>query len=109
MFAQSAAQQDPAPAVVPDVRPHMPWRVAEAEVRDGYCVRVRFQDGLEGVVKMSELVHSPEAGVFAPLADAALFGQVGVIHGALTWPGEIDLAPDAMYEAIRDRGEWILR
>jgi len=35
------------------------------------------------------------------LTDLALFEQVFVEHGAVTWPGEIDLAPDAMYRKIQ--------
>jgi hypothetical protein len=31
-----------------------------------------------------------------------------VTHGAVTWPGEIDLAPDAMYAEIKRGGHWIL-
>jgi len=26
----------------------------------------------------------------------------------VTWPGEIDLAPDAMYEGIKATGVWVL-
>jgi hypothetical protein len=26
----------------------------------------------------------------------------------VTWPGEIDLAPDAMYAEIKQGGHWIL-
>jgi hypothetical protein len=108
MCAQSAAQEDPAAAVIPEVRPRTPWRIAAVQALDGFCLRVRFLDGLEGVVKMSGLVHSPDAGVFSRLADPAVFSQASVVHGAVTWPGEIDLAPDAMYQAIRDNGEWVL-
>jgi hypothetical protein len=70
---------------------------------------VRFLDGLEGTVEMAELLRSSHAGVFAPLADPAVFAQVFVEHGAVTWPGELDLAPDAMYKAIQERGSWALR
>lgn len=108
MCAQSATEKDPPIAVVPEVRPRMPWRVAEVRAADGFCLRVRFLDGLEGLVRMSALVHSPNAGVFSRLADPALFAQVAVVHGAITWPGEIDLAPDAMHQAIHDHGEWEL-
>ena len=55
------------------------------------------------------LVRSPSAGVFARLADPSLFAQVFVEHGAVTWPGEIDLAPDAMYAEIKKAGIWILK
>ena len=53
-------------------------------------------------------MRSPTAGVFARLAEPSLFAQVFVEHGAVTWPGEIDLAPDAMYAEIKypdPRGE----
>jgi hypothetical protein len=30
---------------------------------------------------------------------------VYIDHGAVAWPGEIDLAPDAMYEQIAKQGK----
>ena len=35
-------------------------------------------------------------GVFAALRDPDLFRQVGCENGFVEWPGDIDLAPDAM-------------
>ena len=29
-------------------------------------------------------------------------------HEALIWPGELDLAPDAMHAAIKEHGEWTI-
>lgn len=109
MFTESTAKQDPASSVVPEVRLRMPWRVGEAIAIDGFQLRVRFLDGLEGTVEMGEWLRSSRSGVFAPLADPALFAQVFVEHGAVSWPGELDLAPDAMYRAIKERGSWVLR
>ncbi len=86
----------------------MPWRVAAVETLSGFRLRVRFLDGTEGEVDMNALVHAPTAGVFAALADPAVFGEAGVVHGAVTWPGDIDLAPDAMYRAIKASGTWVL-
>ncbi len=60
------------------------------------------------MLRMNTLVHSPQAGVFAKLADPHCFAQVQVHYGAVTWPGEIDLAPDAMYVEIKQNGKWIL-
>ena len=90
------------PPIVPKAR----WRVAAAEALPDYQLKVRFLDGLEGLVDMRRLIFSPGAGVFAGLADAALFGQVYVEYGAVTWPGEIDLAPDAMYRHIEAARIW---
>lgn len=86
----------------------MPWRVVEAQALPNFRLRVRFIDGLEDTVDMAGLIHSPAAGVFAELADPTRFAQVQVVHGAVTWPGDIDLAPDAMHAAIRGKavGSW---
>jgi hypothetical protein len=32
-----------------------------------------------------------------------------VEFGSVSWPGDIDLAPDAMYREIKSTGEWVLR
>ncbi len=39
---------------------------------------VRFVDGLTGVVDLSALIASPEAGVFGRLRERSLFEQVSV-------------------------------
>jgi hypothetical protein len=67
---------------------------------------VRFVDGTEGTVRF-ELSHL--RGVFEVLKDPDVFSQARVEHGVVTWPGEIDLAPDAMYREIQRTGEWVLR
>jgi hypothetical protein len=43
------------------------------------------------------------------LLDPEIFNRVHVEGGAVTWPGNVDLAPDAMYQAIKAHGEWVLR
>jgi hypothetical protein len=49
---------------------------------------MRFVDGLTGIVDLSALIASSNAGVFARLRDRALFEQVHVEMGAVVWPGE---------------------
>jgi hypothetical protein len=88
--------------------PTAPWRVAEVSVLPGYQLRVRFLDGTEGSIDMSYLIFSDEAGVFALLRDATLFAKAHLELGVVTWPGEIDLAPDAMYREVKENGEWVL-
>jgi Protein of unknown function (DUF2442) len=75
----------------------MYWDVVEVIPEPGYCLFVRFKDGLAGRVRLSreELI-----GALAPLADVQFFEQVFIDYGAVAWPGEIDLAPDAMYAQI---------
>jgi len=57
---------------------------------------------------MSRLVMDPKAGLFASLRDPAVFNQASVELGAVTWPGKIDLAPDAVHEEIKKNGVWRL-
>jgi hypothetical protein len=77
-------------------------------VLSGFRLRVAFADGLTGTVDLSRMVHSPNAGVFAALTEPSLFAQVRLDYGAVTWPGELDLAPDAMHAAIQERSVWVL-
>ena len=90
------------------IKPRSPWRITEVETLPGFRLRIAFADGLTGMVDMSRMVHSPQAGVFAALADPELFAQVRLDYGAVAWPGELDLAPDAMHAAIQQHREWSL-
>lgn len=79
--------------------------VVEARVTGDLEFVVRFADGLEGPVRLGpSFLH----GVFEALREPATFRQIAVTDGFVSWPGEIDLAPDAMYQAIRRDGEWVL-
>jgi hypothetical protein len=88
----------------------MPWRVASVETLPDYRLRVCFLDGLEGIVDMSALIASRNAGVFAALADPQVFNCAFVWLGAVCWPGDLDIAPDAIHAAIKanDRRECVL-
>lgn len=108
MRTESDPQQNSTIDMIPPVTPRSPWRVAEVTPYSGFRLYVRFFDGLQGWVEMEELIHSQKAGVFSALADPAIFAKGFVEYGAVTWPGEIDLAPDAMYEAIKTSGVWRL-
>ncbi len=101
MRPQSSATQNSPLAVTPPIQPRMPWRVVAVAALPGFRLHVRFVDGTEGTADLTGLIQSPAAGVFGALADPAFFDQVFVEHGAVTWPGEIDLAPDAMYAKIK--------
>lgn len=81
------------------------WDVVSATVTRHLEFSVTFADGLSGSVR---LLPSHLHGVFAPLGDPELFRQLQITDGFVSWPGEADLAPDAMYDAIRKNGEWVL-
>ena len=62
---------------------------------------LRFADGVTGVVRLDPKEFT---GVLEPLRDQRFFEQVYVEHGAPSWPGEIDLAPDALYRELQKVG-----
>ena len=82
------------------------WNVVEVKAGPGRELLVRFADGTSGMVRFDDAFFT---GVFEALKDDALFRRAYVEHGAVTWPGELDLAPDAMYDEIKRHGEWVLR
>lgn len=82
------------------------WNVVEVKAGPGRALYVRFADGTSGMVRFDDRFFT---GVFETLKDDALFRRVYVEHGAVTWPGDLDLAPDAMYDEIKRHGEWVLR
>jgi hypothetical protein len=84
----------------------MNWDVVEVKVEAPLSLHARFQDGVKGKVRFEA---SYLTGVFKALQDQAVFEQVHIDGGAVAWPGELDLAPDAMYSAIKSQGEWVLR
>jgi hypothetical protein len=73
------------------------WDIVEVKPEPDYCLFVRFKDGLAGRVRLRQ---EELTGVLAPLRDVQFFGQVFIDCGAVAWPGEIDLAPDAMYAEL---------
>lgn len=83
-----------------------PWRVSQVVPLEDFSLNVIFVDGLIGIVSMKGLIFNQIAGVFAVLRQPNVFNQVSIVYGVVTWPGEIDLAPDAMYDAILANGTW---
>jgi len=84
----------------------MYFDVIDAKIIRHLEFNVTFSDGLTGNVK---ILSSHLYGVFAALIEPELFKQLTVTDGFVSWPNDIDLAPDAMYQAIKNDGEWILQ
>ncbi|HXH39371.1 MAG TPA: DUF2442 domain-containing protein [Thermoanaerobaculia bacterium] len=110
MRTNAAAEADRSAEVVPPVEPRSPWRVRDLGIVEHGVLEIRFIDDTEGTVDMRALLNSDKVigTVFEPLRDASLFSQAAIHLGAVEWPGEIDLAPDAMYDEIRTHGVWVL-
>lgn len=74
--------------------------VLSVEPLANHHLRVRFDDGLEGVVDVTELVQL--SGVFEPLRDQAFFAKV-TVHPELRtvcWPNDADLDSEVLYSKV---------
>ena len=70
-------------------------KVTKVNVLQGYRLELAFDDGVSGVVDLSELVGK---GVFALWRDRHVFEQVRIgSFGELAWDEKIDLCPDSLY------------
>ncbi len=70
-------------------------KITKVKVLQGYCLELAFDDGMRGVVDLSELVGK---GVFALWRDLHVFEQVRIGSiGELVWGDQIDLCPDSLY------------
>ena len=75
----------------------MYWDVVEVIPEPDYGLFVRFRDGLKGRVRL----HREDlTGALEPLLDMDFFRRVYIDSGAVAWPGDIDLAPDAMHAQV---------
>jgi len=74
-------------------------RILKVQALPGYRLEIDFEDGVGGEVDLSDRLTGP---VFEPLRDPKLFGQVSVDEfGAICWPNGADLAPDAVYDRLK--------
>ncbi|GIX16236.1 MAG: hypothetical protein KatS3mg119_0422 [Rhodothalassiaceae bacterium] len=105
MQTQRTSDEDRAAGLTVKPVPAAPWRVVSARPLPGHRLKLRFVDGVEGTVVFRDGFFR---GVFAPLKDEGRFRRVRVVDGVVTWPGGLDIAPDAMHDALAERGEWVI-
>ena len=70
----------------------------EVKPLDGYKIWLRYEDGVEGEVDLSDVAGK---GVFAAWDDRAFFESVELDeYGDIAWDDEIGLCQDALYMEI---------
>jgi hypothetical protein len=78
------------------------YKIINVEPLPEFRVRIKFSDGVEGVVDLSNLAGK---GIFSKWLDESYFKSVFIDPESHTiaWPGGIDLCPDALYAEITQR------
>lgn len=74
-------------------------RIIEVKPLENYKVWLKFADGVEGIVNLSDVAGK---GVFSVWNDPKVFQAVFIDPESHTiaWPGGIDLCPDTLYSEI---------
>lgn len=86
----------------------IPWRVCEVKALPAFKLFVKFEDGTEGWVDMANFL-ARDCGVFKVLRQVEIFNAVQIEYGAVTWPGELDLAPDRMHEELQNSAVYVMQ
>ena len=74
--------------------------IVEVEQAGAYLIRVRFADGVEGEVDLSQEL---DGEMFEPLRDVQFFRQLKLDADTHTivWPNGADLAPEFVRSLVR--------
>ena len=79
-------------------------KVTRLERQGNFRLRVRFNDGSEGVHDFTALVRE-QGPMLEPLRNDEYFGRVFLEFGAPTWPNGFDIAPEWLRREMAAAGE----
>ena len=69
--------------------------VTQVRVRDNYLLEIEFNTGETRVFDARPYL---EKGVFTRLKDPAIFRRAYVAYDTVCWPGNLDIAPETLYD-----------
>ena len=72
--------------------------VMRVQVRDDYHLELKFNTG---ETRLFDARPYLERGAFQRLKDPALFQQAYVAFDTVCWPGNLDIAPETLYDRSR--------
>ena len=72
--------------------------VVAVEVKADYLLHLSFENGEKRIFDMSPYMDKKP---FAQLKGSALFALAFVDYGTVVWPGNIDIAPETLYDRSR--------
>jgi len=72
--------------------------VIRVEARPDYTLLLEFENGEKWVFDMTPLMDKKP---FVQLKGSPLFAKASVDYGTVVWPGNIDIAPETLYDRSR--------
>ena len=73
----------------------MPPDAVAVSVLDNYCLSVRFENGETRLFDAAPLLKRK---CYEPLKSKAFFELADIRYGCVSWPGNIDIDPDWLYQ-----------
>ena len=68
------------------------------ETKPGYQLQLVFENGEKRIFDMAQYMDKKP---YALLKGSPLFARATVDHGTVVWPGNIDIAPETLYDRSR--------
>ena len=77
-------------------------KIVSAEYVEGFCIRIRFEDGREAEVDFKDELWGE---VFEPLKDPRAFREFRLDEelNTLSWSSGADFAPEFLYDCVAAR------
>jgi len=72
--------------------------VKSVRVRDDYLLEIEFRNG---EIRLFDAKPYLEKGAFRALKDLSRFRQAYVAFDTVCWPGNLDIAPETLYDRSR--------
>lgn len=79
----------------------MYWDVILVKPLDNFRLYVELVNGQKGVFDLKPYLNQ---GTFKELRNRTYFNQVSIVHGAITWPNEQDIAPETLINSLSSAG-----
>lgn len=72
------------------------WVVGSVQPLNDYKLRIVFKQ--TGEVKIFDMKPYLDLKIYAPLKQRDFFSRVSLCGPSIGWPGDIDIAPECLYE-----------
>lgn len=69
--------------------------VVKVDVEPGYRLLLEFENGEKRIFDMTPYLDKKP---FGQLKGSPLFAQASIAFGTVVWPGNIDIAPETLYD-----------
>ena len=76
--------------------------VTNAKYLKDYKIEVTYNDRKSGVIDLEKIICNDKREIFQELRNLAKFKQIKVDADTVTWSNGLDLAPEFLYEKLKN-------